>query len=128
MFKTILLAEDDPGVQRMLCRVLVEENYHVIQTKNLEEALKRLSDAQIDLILLDLALPLTCSQAFEQIRKKTSLPLILISSGDNQPLQRWNSQTEALVEKPLDLFRLLGTIEKLLEEPLKSPVACRVVH
>jgi DNA-binding response OmpR family regulator len=112
----------------MLCRVLIEENYNVIQTSNLEEALKRLNDAQIDLILLDLTLPPNSGHVFELIRKKTSLPLILISSGYNQPLKRLDSQNEAWMEKPLDLFRLLRTIEELLEEPLKSAVACRVAR
>jgi len=120
MQKTILLADDDPGVQRMLCRVLVEENYNVIQASNVEEALKRLNDVHIDLVLLDLTLPPTSGHVFEQIRTKTSLPLILISSGHNQPLEGLDSENEAVLEKPLDLFRLLRTIEKLLEEPVKS--------
>ena len=119
MFKTILLAEDDPGVQRMLCRVLVEENYQVIQTKNLEEALKRLSDAQIDLILLDLNMPgANGLEVMKIIRLCRPRVKVLVISGHITPEVRVEFQRlgqREFVQKPYRLDELGRHIRGLLD-------------
>src|SRR5207302_10702310 len=58
MKRKILLVDDDPGVRRMLVRVLEEEDYLVFPAGTGREALQRLAAKDIDLVLLDLSLPL----------------------------------------------------------------------
>ena len=116
MQKTILLADDDPAVRRMLCRVLAEEDYCVIPVHDAEEALKKFKDVLVDLVLLDLTLPNGANDSLlhQFQNERPSVPVILISS------QRSGNHGEVSagirMEKPLDVFNLLRTIGKLLHE------------
>ena len=58
MKKKILLVDDDPGVRRMLLRVLEEEDYVVLPAANGVEALEVARATAPDLVLLDLNLPM----------------------------------------------------------------------
>jgi len=58
MKKTILVADDDPAVRRMLCRVLAGENYDVLAARDGQEALEMCKADRLDLVLLDLSLSL----------------------------------------------------------------------
>jgi len=115
MKKTILLADDDPSVRKMVARVLETAGYAVIQAPGLQgdgEAL------QADLILLDLKSPLEESwQKSEQVsRSNPLLPVIVMTAWPNQYEQAVRRGIDALMEKPLDLPLLLETIHDLLAE------------
>ena len=58
MKKRLLLVDDDPAVRRMLFRVLAEEGYSVITAATDQEALRDFSENSVDLLLLELKLPL----------------------------------------------------------------------
>ena len=117
MQKSILLADDDPAVRRMLCRVLAEENYCVIPVSDADEALGKLRDLQVDLIVLDLTLPhMAASDAlFRRFKnERPSVPVILISSHRDENLA--HDFNGIRMEKPLDVSDLVRTIGKLLHE------------
>ncbi len=52
-----MLVEDDDHIRDLLDRKLAKEGYTVSIARNGREALERLSEAQTDLILLDLMMP-----------------------------------------------------------------------
>ena len=117
MQKNILLADDDPAVRRMLCRVLSEENYFVIPVANAEEALRELKNLHVDLVLLDLTLPEmgACESLFRRFNdERPSVPVILISSQTKE--NRMEAPNGVRMEKPLDLSHLIKTIGQLLDE------------
>ena len=125
MQQTILLADDDPAVRRMICRVLSEENYAVLTAGDGEEALKTCHKAKIDLILLDLNLPVKSGwETFEQFSTAYPLvPVIIITAQPNQVFPALACGVGALMEKPLDLPKLLGLIGELLAEPMDARIA-----
>ena len=116
MQRTILLADDDAAVRRMLCRVLTEENYRVIPAQDTEDAIEKLKFESVDLVLLDLMLPRIEDQTLRQQlrREKSSLPFILISSRNDQRHSVIKHPEDVLIEKPVDLINLLTVIEELL--------------
>jgi len=119
MQKTILLADDDPAVRRMLCRVLAEENYCVIPVHDAEEALRKFKNVPVDLVVLDLTAPTNASDTlFHQLKnERPSVPVIFISS------QRAENPLEVVgirIEKPFDVSNLLRTIGKLLQEKIEA--------
>ena len=116
MQRTILLADDDAAVRRMLCRVLSEENYRVIPAHDTEDALQKLKVEAVDLVLLDLMLPrIDHANLGQQLRdEKSSLPFILISSRNNGRHSALQHPKDVLIEKPLDLLNLLTIIDGLL--------------
>jgi len=133
MQKTILLADEDLAVRRMLCRVLAVENYLVIPAKDGEDVLHRLRETSVDLLLLDLyASGTNGQQLLQKVRiENPKVPVIVISSEPNEAVLGWAPGQGAQMEKPLDLFKLLRTIDELLGDAIKgakaqSEVRCRV--
>jgi DNA-binding response OmpR family regulator len=116
MKKTILLADHDPAVRRMLCRVLAGENYHVLLAGNGEEILDLFDGARIDLVLVERNLPLKSGRdAFEWLSAENpSVPLILITAQPHQIAKAPAPGVGVSMEKPLDLAKLLSVIRGLL--------------
>jgi len=56
--KTILVVEDEQGIQRVLCDKLREEGFSVLEAKNGEEGLAIAKSSHPDLILLDILMPI----------------------------------------------------------------------
>ncbi len=81
----ILLVDDDPAIRQILCRLLVDEDYLVETAANGVEALETIDDS-IDLVLLDLNMPVKDGwDTFEALSFKYPwLPIILITARPNQ--------------------------------------------
>jgi len=114
----ILLADDDPGIRQILVRLLSEENYLVLTAANGVEALTVTGTVKVDLVLLDLNMPVKDGwETFEQLSAGNPLlPVILITARANQFFPALASGVGALLEKPLDFAKLLQTIHDLLAE------------
>jgi two-component system, NtrC family, nitrogen regulation response regulator NtrX len=121
----ILLVDDDPGVRRMLQRVLEEEDYAVVASANGSEALESVRITAPDLVLLDLNLPVQNGwEILQQLAEDDPLlPVIIITARPNQLFPALASGAGALMEKPLDLPKLLRTIHDLLAEPAEARLA-----
>ena len=125
MKKRILLVDDDPGVRRMLRRVLEEENYFVLPAANEVEAFNLAATSAPDLVLLDLNLPMKNGwDTFERLTTEHPLlAVIIITARPNQLFPALAAGAGALLEKPLDLPKLLRTIGDLLTEPAETRLA-----
>src|SRR4029077_6446934 len=119
--KQILLLDDDPGVRRMLRRVLENEEYLVRSASTGAEALQIAAREYVDLVLLDLNLPGENGwEVFERLTTANpTMPVIVITARSNQIFPALASGVGALMEKPLDLPKLLLTIAELLAEPVE---------
>ena len=125
MREKILLVDDDPAVRRMLSRLLSEEHYSVLTAINGMEALELAKNTRIDLVLLDLNLPVKNGwDTFEGLtRENPFLPIVIITARSNQIFPSLAAGVGALMEKPLDLPTLLQTIRELLAEPAATRLA-----
>lgn len=125
MKKRLLLVDDDSGVREALANVLTGENYEVVPATNGIEAIDLASRTEMDLVLLDLNLPKKNGwDTFEiLIRENPGLPVVIITARSNQLFPALASGVGALMEKPLDLPKLLQTIHNLLAEPMESRLA-----
>jgi CheY-like chemotaxis protein len=125
MKNKILLVDDDPGVRRMLLRVLEDENYIVLPATNGVEAVEVADTQAPDLVLLDLAMPIQNGwDTFQRLATDHPLlPVVIITARPNQLFPALASGVGALMEKPLDLPKLLRTIQDLLEEPPETRLA-----
>jgi len=109
----------------MLQRVLEDEGYLVISAADGPQALAVAATEAPDLVLLDLNLPVQSGwETFERLTaEKPSLAVIIITARPNQLFPALASGAGALMEKPLDLPKLLRTIHELLAEPVEARVA-----
>ena len=86
MPRKILLTEDDPFLIDIYTTKLKESGFQVELANNGEEAMRKLSDGQFDLLVLDLVLP--HMDGWEVLRKiksdkaLRSLPVLVLSTGE----------------------------------------------
>ncbi|HUL51330.1 MAG TPA: response regulator [Candidatus Nitrosotalea sp.] len=123
--KRILVVDDDRSVRVMLTRVLLNEGYLALSAADGGEALETAKGAAVDLVLLDLNMPVKSGwDTFERLAAENPLlPIIVITARPNQLFTALGSGVGALLEKPLDFPRMLGTIEALLAESAESRLA-----
>ena len=78
---TVLVADDDYNVHEILEMYLEEEDYEMISAYDGEEALQKLADNKIDLIVLDIMMPkLDGKEVVKEIRKDNDIPIIFLSA------------------------------------------------
>ncbi len=120
--KRILLVDDDPTVRDSLYEVLVAEGYVVIPAGNGLQAVGLAQRLPFDLVLLDLNMPLMNGwDTFEQLtREHPILPVIIVTARPNQVFTALSAGAGALLEKPVDIPRLLEAMEKLLAESVEQ--------
>lgn len=123
--QTILLVDDDPSIRLMVSRVLTGEGYEVICAANGAEALSVTSTARVDLVLLDLNMPVQGGwDTFERLTTENPcLAVIVITARPNQLFTAVGAGVGALMEKPLDFPKLLRTIKNLLSENPETRLA-----
>ena len=123
--RRILLVDDDPGVRGSLSDVLVSEGYVVIPANDGQQALELAASADLDLVLLDLNMPVKNGwETFERLTAEHPLvPVIIVTARPNQLFTAVGAGVGALLEKPLDIPSLLRTIKRLLAESAETRLA-----
>ena len=116
--KRILLVDDDSTVRDSLNDVLRSEGYLVIPAENGQQALDLANKSSVDLVLLDLTMPVKNGwDTFEQLtREHPLISVIIVTARPNQLFTAINAGVGALMEKPMDIPMLLRTMENLLVE------------
>jgi DNA-binding response OmpR family regulator len=118
MKKKVLIVDDDVAVREALEKLLLGTGYEVVLAADGQAALDLVGQHPIDLLLLDLGLPLVSGwDAFESItREHPLMPIIIITGQVNKRDAAMAAGVGALMEKPLDVSLLLETIRQLLSE------------
>jgi CheY-like chemotaxis protein len=118
----ILLADDDPEILASLCAALSSEGYEVITANNGREACASFMRHQVDLVLLDLRMPVRDGwAAFERLTTTNPLvPIVMITARPDQYPLAVAAGVAAFMEKPLDLPLLIRAIDELLVEPVEQ--------
>jgi DNA-binding response OmpR family regulator len=123
--KRILLVDDDPTVRDSLSDVLLAEGYAVIPAENGQQALDLANQSAVDLVLLDLNMPVKNGwDTFERLTAEHPLvPIIIITARANQLFTAVSAGAGALLEKPMDIPTLLRAMEELLAETAEQRLA-----
>jgi len=119
MKKRVLVVDDDRPVREALSKVLRQEGYDVVLAADGQQALEEVKSGKVDLLLLDLGLPTRSGwDAFERITTENPfVPVIIITGQASQYDLAAAAGAGALMEKPLDVPRLLETMKGILAEP-----------
>ncbi len=133
MSKTILLVEDDKAVQRMLQEILEQEGFDVVAEKDGEWALRSFESRPIDLVILDILIPVMNGfQVAEKIRKLpegADVPILMISGiyrGVNhreEAMRRYGAI--GYLDKPIEPDELLQLLRDSFAAEYPSAVAAR---
>jgi DNA-binding response OmpR family regulator len=123
--KRVLLVDDDPTVRDSLKDMLLAEGYRVVWAENGLQAIDLANQSAVDLVLLDLNMPVKNGwDTFEQLtREHPTLPIIIVTARPNQLFTALGAGAGALLEKPMDIPTLLQTMESLLAETAAQRLA-----
>ena len=118
----ILIVDDEPmNVKLMRLILLSAEKYEVLEACDGNSAIKKVNEAKIDLILLDVMMPDLNGYEVIKILKNNpqtkSIPIILVTalSGQNDRMQGFNVGADEFISKPVNKIELLARIQSLLQ-------------
>jgi two-component system, OmpR family, alkaline phosphatase synthesis response regulator PhoP len=128
---TILVVEDDLAIRRGLVDSLTFAGYEVLESGDGEEALRMILGGDLDLVLLDIALPgLDGFEILPQLRRsKPSLPVIMVTArgGEDDRVRGLRTGADDYVVKPFSSTELLARVEAVLRRSAERPGAVGVL-
>ena len=113
----ILLVEDEEKIVRMVDRALGAHGYELLSANNGEEGVRLAITEQIDLVLLDITLPLL--DGYEVLRRVRArlpdLPILMLTARDDLPnkVASFDAGADDYLTKPFALEELLARIKAL---------------
>lgn len=114
----ILVVEDDENLQLLYRSVLEHAGFSVITAKNGEEALARLENIQVELIITDIMMPeMDGYELVKNLREsKIEIPVLMITAkADFEDKKRgFQLGTDDYMIKPVDVKEMVLRVEALL--------------
>ena len=122
MIKRILLVDDERSIRESLSKILGAEKYEVALAENGQEAIEKHGAQRIDLLILDLNMPVINGWVTLDwlVEINPLLPIVIITGRSNQRALAETAGADALMEKPLDVPLLLQTVRELMDEPMEN--------
>jgi len=115
---TVLIVDDAEPIQIMTRRTLERAGYVVLLAGNGEEAIRLLRAISVDLILLDMRMPVMDGEEFLAIRAQDhlmrSIPVLVHSSESKPPVRL--GEVCGHVLKPAQDDELLGSVARALRD------------
>ena len=119
---TILYVEDDPNNRMLIRRVLMAEDFRVIEAVNAADALRVLETLRPDLILMDINMPdmdgYTLTARIKSIQGLERLPIIALTAnvmrGDRE--RTLEAGCDGYIQKPIDVDALPRQVLAFLQE------------
>jgi two-component system cell cycle response regulator DivK len=117
---TILYVEDNPDNRLLVRRILLSEDYALLEATDAMDALNVLKTAQPDLILMDINMPdmdgYTLTAKIKSMPGFERVPILAVTAnvmrGDKE--KTLEAGCDGYIQKPLDIEQLTREIEKFL--------------
>ena len=117
---TILYVEDNPDNRTLVRRILIAEDYALLEANNAHEALKLLQNERPDLILMDINMPdmdgYTLTAKIRAMPGFERIPILALTAnvmrGDKE--KTLEAGCDGYIQKPLDIDQLIREVEKFL--------------
>ena len=115
---TILYVEDNPDNRMLVRRILLSEDYSLLEATNAAEALEVLKTAKPDLILMDINMPdmdgYTLTAKIKKMPGFEKLPILALTAnvmrGDKEKVLE--AGCDGYIQKPIDFDELLREVER----------------
>ncbi|MCP4144093.1 MAG: response regulator [bacterium] len=120
-FATILIVDDEPVVHQVLKQHLAVKGYRLLNAKNGSQALDILESKAVDLVLLDIMMPLMTGyevcHTIRETKSREELPIIFLSAKDRtrDRVASFDEGGNDYLTKPIGKSELLARVETHLE-------------
>ncbi|SRR5579875_809669 len=120
---SILVADDDPQLLRLVARNLEMEGYQVQTATDGQEALDQITDEPPDLAILDVMMPrLDGFAVCQRVREFSSLPIMILTArgADGDKVRGFDLGADDYLTKPFSVGELLGRVRAILRRSQMS--------
>ena len=110
----ILVVDDDKEIVNAIEIYLKREGYNIIKAYNGNEALKKLEENEIHLIILDIMMPEKDGmETLQEIRRNKTIPVILLSakSEDYDKISGLDTGADDYITKPFNPLELIARVK-----------------
>jgi two-component system cell cycle sensor histidine kinase/response regulator CckA len=116
--ETILVVEDTEEIRRMICQILTQHGYEVLEAANGVEALKVYGE-NIHLVLTDVVMPhMNGRQLADELRRiNPAARLIFMSGYSEDPMVERLEYVAVFLPKPFTSMALTSKIREVLDTP-----------
>jgi len=118
--KKILVVEDSTTQRNIICKMLIQNGYRVLEASDGAEALEQLNKTKAELILLDIVLPgmdgYKVMNAIKDIEGMEHVPIIMLTSRDTliDKMRGKVSNSDEYLTKPFKSEELIQKVNKYL--------------
>ena len=112
----ILVVEDDKVIREGICEYLSEFGYEMYEAEDGRKALDIFKDKDINLIILDIQIPLLNGlEVLKEVRKESKIPILMLTafSDEEYKISAFSSLADGYIEKPFSLPVLKVRIDSL---------------
>ena len=113
----VLAVDDNPSIQKLVSANLQARGYAVTTADTGEDALRRFTPGDYELVLLDLILPgLSGLEVCTQIRQQSDVPIIVLSAREDEELKvrALDAGADDYVTKPFSHEELLARVRAVM--------------
>jgi DNA-binding response OmpR family regulator len=114
---TILTADDDPQLLRLVARNLQFEDYDVLTASDGQQALEQIEQHAPDLVLLDVMMPkMDGFSVCQRVREFSSVPIIIVTARgqDQDKIRGLDLGADDYLTKPFSVDELLARVRAVL--------------
>src|SRR5438309_8840521 len=114
---TILTADDDPQLLRLVMRNLELEDYTVLVASDGKQALEQIETHQPDLVLLDVMMPrMDGFTVCQRVREFSAVPIIIVTARgqDQDKVRGLDLGADDYLTKPFSVEELLARVRAVL--------------
>jgi len=114
---TILIADDDPQLLRLVARNLQLEDYDVLVASDGKQAFEQIEHHELDLVLLDVMMPRMDGFAVcQRVREFSAVPIIILTARgqDQDKVRGLDLGADDYLIKPFGIEELLARVRAVL--------------
>ncbi|HEU5304394.1 MAG TPA: response regulator [Gemmatimonadales bacterium] len=122
--RTVLVVDDEPAVRSVICRLLEEWDFRVLEAGNGEEALRLAKEVRgnLALVVTDVLMPVMDGYEFARTFRPLhpNVPILFITGHRPKALDAMTKKGEQLLFKPFGPDAFLETVGRLLESRVNA--------
>jgi len=110
----VLVADDEPAIVEMIRDILEDSGFRVVTAANGSEALRLVEEAEPEVVLLDMNMPVLDGEGFIAALRERGIPTPIVVMTAGSSARRWAAQlgADAYLSKPFELASLIDVTKR----------------